>query len=541
MIPEIKLLIDFFDGRIWNEDTQAEFTERLAETDFFAGSSSTKDKAFSGRDRINRSPKALGFIDLKPRIALTPAGREFIYGKRPHEIFLRQLLKFQLPSPYHEEGKKIRGAFCIRPYLEIFRLILDLEYLTFDELKIFVVQLTDYRNFDAIKEKILQFRTKKSSHRGKYKKFVDFVWTAEILHMYSEEILHDKIKIRESNERSLKKFVTTKKNNFRDYADACFRYLRYTETVSIFQKNYFITIAQNKCAAVDFFLSNTPRFPVHVDDKVDYKNYLFDAAEPALYADYKENLLDMLLRVGNFTKRALADKTVDELKNLYDETVNQNKIAAVEAQVAQLKSYKLYSEITELFNDIINNACYDAPLILEYNVWRAMVTLSGGKIQGNFKLDDFGEPLSTAPDNMADIECYYKNFALTVEVTLQTGARQFEAEGESVPEHCGLLRKKIGKETYHLFIAKKIHPATYAHFYKLNKCTANFYGGKSNIVPLNLSQFMKLIDKAYLSEQRPDSEDIHDFFAEVMDDCLDSKNEVKWRDKIKSCVKHWLE
>ena len=115
MIPEIQLLHEKFSGLLWDISTQEQFIDELAQREFFEGKGSPADKAFSARDRINRAPKALGFVDLKPYIELTEAGRAFIYGKRPQEIFLRQLLKFQLPSPYHLENRNIAGTFYIRP------------------------------------------------------------------------------------------------------------------------------------------------------------------------------------------------------------------------------------------------------------------------------------------------------------------------------------------------------------------------------------------------------------------------------------------
>ena len=125
MIPEIKLLSEKFSGCKWDTSLQIEFMELLAQSDFFEGGGSKKDKAFSARDRITRAPKSLGFINLKPSIELTEAGMEFIFGKRPQEIFLRQLLKFQIPSPYHVPTKKVK--FFVKPYLEIMRLIRDLQ------------------------------------------------------------------------------------------------------------------------------------------------------------------------------------------------------------------------------------------------------------------------------------------------------------------------------------------------------------------------------------------------------------------------------
>ena len=177
MIPEIRLLTEKLTGRTWDKLTQVDFIDLLAQSDFFEGSGSQKNKDFSARDRINRGPKALGFVNLKPHVELTDAGKAFVYGKRPQEIFLRQLLKFQLPSPYHVENRKIEGTFFVKPYLEIMRLIRDLESLSFDELKIFGLMLTDYTKYDTVKQAIVDFRAEKEKHKGQYKKFADETWT----------------------------------------------------------------------------------------------------------------------------------------------------------------------------------------------------------------------------------------------------------------------------------------------------------------------------------------------------------------------------
>lgn len=67
MIPEIETLEKYFEGEAWNADTQVDFIRKLAEGKDFQGTGSTKEMAFSARDRINRAPKALGFVDLKPK------------------------------------------------------------------------------------------------------------------------------------------------------------------------------------------------------------------------------------------------------------------------------------------------------------------------------------------------------------------------------------------------------------------------------------------------------------------------------------------
>jgi hypothetical protein len=540
MIPEIELLCDKFEGKPWDKVTQEQFIDELAESSFFEGAGSSSDKAFSARDRINRAPKALGFVDLKPGIALTDAGRALIFGKRPQEIFLRQLLKFQLPSPYHTENAKIRGTFFVRPYLEVLRLIYDLEYLTFDELKIFAVQLTDYHKYEEIKGKILDFRAEKDLHRGQYKRFVNDVWTNAVLEIHSDRIAEGRTKTRETRDGSIKTFVNTQKRNLRDYADACFRYLRFTGLVSIVHKSRTISVFEDKKRDVEFILNNVNRSPVFVDDEKSYKEHLFDASAPELYTDNVDNIIDVILRMSDYTRRDLVNYDIESLKDLRDDIVARHKESVIHEQVAEIKSYALYSEIIDTFNEIVSDEYYDAPLMLEYNTWRAMTMLDGGNIKGNFKFDDIGQPLSTAAGNMPDIECDYEDFSLAVEVTLQSGQRQYEAEGEPVARHYGQLKKRSGKDTYCLFIAPTINAATLAHFYGLNHLAIALYGGKSKIIPLELDQFMKLIENSYSYKNQPTPTDIRHFLDGALKLCEKAKDENHWRYGIQACVDLWL-
>lgn len=540
MIPEIQLLGEHFSGCKWNQQTQVAFVDLLAESGFFEGSGSRNNKDFSARDRINRAPKALGFVDLSPRVELTDAGKALVYGKRPQEVFLRQLLKFQFPSPYHVETDNIKGTFCIKPYLEIMRLVRDLESLSFDELKIFALMLTDYRNYDTVKQAILDFRAEKEVHRGQYKKFVDEKWTDALIQTYSEYIDAGKTKTRETKDKSLKKFLTTKKSNARDYTDACFRYLRYTGLVSISHRNRSITFYPDKIKEVDFILAKVDRKPVFIDDTVRYKKYLFSASIPALYVDDIENVIDHLMRISDYTQRQLSGKNIEELKDIRDAIIAERKEAVIKAEVTEIKSYALYSEIIDTYNEIISGGYYDAPLILEYNTWRAMTMLDGGNIKGNLKFDDVGQPLSTAAGNMPDIECDYDDFVLSVEVTMQQGQRQYESEGEPVARHLGQMKKRTGKDAYCLFIAPTINNASLAHFFALNKIGISYYGGKTKIIPLELDQFMRLVENSYNYHTQPTSHDIRQFLDEVMRQEELAKDENDWNEKIQNCVAQWL-
>lgn len=541
LIPEIALLVDNFSGMTWsgNKQLQEKFADMLANATTFKGSASKKYADFSARDRINRSPQGLGFVDLSPTISLTDAGKAFIHGNRPHEIFLRQLLKFQIPSPYHKEGEGVRGTFWGRPYLEIIRLIRDLDYLTPDEFRIFALQLTNYHNYETVKNKIKSFRKEKEKNKGRYKQFVAGVINREISQIYQTEIETGNIATRESHTTNVRTFIKKKANNMKDYADACFRYLRFTD---MFVSNgRSIRIAPEKITEIDFILKTVPRDPTNLDDVTAFKEYLFNPTQPCLYTDDRQNLEEALMRHFSYTKRQLLGKTIEELKDLRDDAVQAKRVAIIQGQTQELKSYALYQEVVDTYNEILSDDIYDAPLFLEWNTWRAMTMLDGGTIKGNFKIDDLGHPISTAQGNMPDIECDYTTFALSVEVTLQKGMRQYEAEGESVTRHYAQLKNVSGKTTYCLFIAPSISKATLAHFFGLNQIeNISFYGGKPKIIPLELDVFMKLVENSYTNRGVPQPQDVQKFLQAAVDEISNSSDENDWKKRIVNCVQKWL-
>ena len=203
MIPEIEVLHKNFEGKIWNTDTQIEFIKKLAEGSDFEGQGSNKDMSLSARDRITRAPKALGFVDLKPVIKLTKPGEKLLSGKRTEEVLLRQLLKFQLPSPYHKEPEQFHGLFGVKPYLEIFRLIYELGTVSFDELMIFGMQLTHYSKFEQVVFEIKQFRRMKTYAEAGYKIFRGTYLRNEVEKIYQNDIHEGNTKTRESRDKSL--------------------------------------------------------------------------------------------------------------------------------------------------------------------------------------------------------------------------------------------------------------------------------------------------------------------------------------------------
>ena len=536
-IEEIKLFDEELHGKFWNPSTQMEFYHLLKDRDFYEGEDA-KDKAFAGRDRINRLPKALGFVTL-PIIGLTEAGKEFIESNNKEEILLRQLLKFQFPSSNHPLGKKATD-FYVKPYLELFRLIRDLGTLTFDELQIFGMQLVNINRYNSIVEKIKKFRKDKEEHKGRYKEFKDRVFYQEAYQIYKNDIDTGNIRTRESKTTTTKSFLKKKISNLRDYADAAVRNLRSTGLVNVTAIGRTLSILSERLNDVNYFLSTIPREPCYINEQEKYEAYLWDASTPSLLSDNKDSIIAKLN--NEFGVSVDASLSINRLKDILNEYREKRQKEKIDAQVKSLKDYKLYDEIEETFNTMLHS--YEPSLFFEWNTWRAMTMLNGGSIQANLKFDDSGMPMSTALGKMADIECDYGDFDVLVEVSLSSGALQFKMEGEPIPRHIGTHKSQTNKPTYCFFIAPTINSSTIAHFYTLYMTNVEMYGGRCNIIPLTLTTFREMLKKAIESPTRPTPKNIKKLFdssSKYAKECMmEDKTESDWYKKITEDAVNWL-
>lgn len=536
-IPEIALLDEKLQGEIWNADTQAKYYHLLRDKDFFEGKEA-KNAAFAGRDRVNRLPHKMGFVKL-PKIALTEAGKEFVESNNKEEVLLRQMLKYQIPSPLQPMGKD-SADFWVKPYLELFRLIRDLGELSFDELQIFGMQLVNYEYYDEIVAKIKDFRIKKNANTGNYREFKQKVFLEEVRHIYRIEISSGNFRTRESKTDNEWEFLSKKIRSLRDYADAAVRNLRSTGLVNVTAIGKTLSILPERIKDVDYFLSTINRNPVFVSQRAQYENFLGNASLPVLLNDDKNKIIETLR--NEFKLSASDTMSINQLKNLLKEQRELRQKEKIKAQVKDLKEYKLYNEIDSTFD--LMGRYYEPSLFFEWNTWRAMTMLDGGEIQANLKFDDSGNPMSTALGKMADIECDYGDFDLIVEVSLSSGALQFKMEGEPVPRHLGIHKSKTNKPTYCLFIAPTINPATVAHFYSLYHSNIAMYGGKCNIIPMTLDTFRKMLKDAVEATSKPNASDIRKLFEASLQYAKESNNndgtETDWYNKITEAANNWL-
>ena len=74
----------------------------------------------------------------------------------------------------------------------------------------------------------------------------------------------------------------------------------------------------------------------------------------------------------------------------------------------------------------------------------------------------------------------------------------------------------------------------------LDYYTIALYGGKSKIIPLELDQFMRLIENSYNYKTQPVPNDIRRFLDYAIKLCEKATDENHWRCGIQACVDTWL-
>ena len=555
-------LLKKYEGRVWNKDTQTEFALELAASDFFEGAVSAKEPDFSARDRINRSPKTFGFIrmDDERKIRFTPAGNQLITKKGLEDLFLRQLLKWQYPSPKHKDADY--QTFRIKPFREVLRLIRDLEGLSKKEIAIFCVPMTEYSDFESTKEAVLAYRKQYQNIMGKRDRqiFERDTHLSAFRKIYQDDIESGEITVREgiSENQDVEKFLKTKMRNSIDYADAAMRYFRASGLFSLSSRNFRLKLLDNKVAFVDQLLATTEPEPQPFEDTSTYLDFLGDNTVPILPDDNEKELRRIISETRNriidqfgavpqeFNEEQILKMKFIELKEVKIQLEEFERDATVEAQKFQLQTYEDFADVIETFEKIGDRKdtdIPDKPLFFEWNVWRTMTMLDDGDIRANLRFDVEGKPFSGAPSKTADIVCEYEKFVLVVEVTLMSGHKQYEAEGEPVARHVADIKKRLEAEgdkrsVFGLFVALKVSEATIAHFFALKQINIAFYGGKLDIVPMDLKDLTTILERAK-NCGGTNSEHLFSLISGASSAASSVSDEQQWMERVSSMTRNW--
>jgi hypothetical protein len=468
---------------------------------------------------------------------------------------LRQLLKYQLPSPI-EEGSKYE-AFQVHPFrvfLEVLFRLHEREVfgLTKEEIGLYVITtLRDDQISEAV-ENIIRYRNERASIKGKNPKLDyyrekkkeviarnfgdELKQSKEILKQVSTDyksaefenklrtILFGKepkkkrmiatIKSLFSKKESFKKvfdyylveFVGTKGGTLQDYADSQVRYVMTTGLFSLNRDR--IVIKPNKLELISSIIADKASFY----EGEGYLKVLYNPELPKLPLDDVDfmvmNVADLQQKIEGLSREtgieveplARVERSVPKLKKISQE---------LERKLIEQKEYLFYKhqgendqidDIAKYFEMINSRSLLggDAyfPAYYEWTIWRvflAINTLAGSISETrNFQIDEELKPIHHAKGGVPDMVFNYDDFVIVCEATLHQSVSQWSAEYTSVPKHVGSISSKTDKPVFGVFVAPKIEPNMAQTLFKAD-WHVNDQFVDLNIIPLSTDQLIELL------------------------------------------------
>ncbi|NRO63049.1 hypothetical protein IMAU30025_01746 [Lactobacillus helveticus] len=528
------------DGKQYTKELQKEFYKDYTIESPNKGGNS-KNKELAGRQLLTRAPQSLGFLQARTRksLKITEAGKALLDDNLYEDVILHQMLKFQLPSPLHHESKKNKGFFNIKPFLELTRLINTLGYLTYKELTIYGMMLTNYRDFDKTVDSIRSYRMRRNAVKG-VKDLREFDYAEQLRvfkDKYSDELAKGDYKTRESVTNTAEAYMSKKIDNWNDYADAIYRLLHES---GLFVATGFRTmrISDKRQAEVDFILKNVSREPIpESTTREAFDQYMFNPMIPRLLNDDRNSLEHYLDSIRIEYKPDSSLYSLKKKVNVYRTQKRQEVVSQISNQLKKREASDI-NDILDTYKTIRKRGTRDAPTLMEWNTWRAVTMIDHGDIHGNFVTDDQGTPRHTAGGGKGDIVGNYSNFNIVYEVTMSTGKTQYNMESEPVTRHVGNLQKSSKMPAYGIFIAPKLNPEVIQYFYISTLTKSNTFGGRVGVVPLSLDDFItfyKGAAKKVLSEI--DLKNLCDFsIKKAKESLMDDRTVEEWYKDVRNYV-----
>jgi len=220
----LQLLEKHFSGGVWNERTQADFTRRMIQQGLYLPKSIPKQSLLALRGRtwaaaLNR----MGFARAHANepVLITDVGYRLLSRNvDENDVFLRQMLKWQFPSPI-ERFSRVN----LRPFVALLHLAKNLQGLSKDEIAVFMFTLLDGRRLSQTSQQIMRFRTK-----------MRLLQAAKETHM--EQTIKRRLDGSAVSLSTARRWLA----NYRDYSDALIRYLCYTGLFSLDKSNLVISL-----------------------------------------------------------------------------------------------------------------------------------------------------------------------------------------------------------------------------------------------------------------------------------------------------------
>jgi len=467
-------------------------------------------------------------------------------------IFFKSLLKLQFPNPWSDDFSEKHG-FNIIPFIATLRLLKDLndrskvKGLSKEEFCLFIPTLINAEQINEQIKNILIYR-KIRGEANKRKFIIKFL--QEFYGYESSNIPEKKIK------------------NLLDYGDNTMRYFRLTRYFKIEADplGYYwrIDLEPTRMSEIEQLLSIYDGTAFKFKDVSDYLDYISDINKPTLPWEELGNLRNIAINIYKLISETLEKEKVplpQEEKKVLETDISALDKTSLEKHISDLREInrklQLYIKKKQLIGNIdkINEIIKILedhkllkeiePEIFEKIITEALKIINDELlIKPNYPMDDEGEPLTHAPGNKPDIECYYETFKAICEVTLNTSNLQWVQEGQPVMRHLREFENqhKFEDKIFCIFVAPRIHKDTYSQFWI--SVRYEYDGKPQKIIPLTTKQFALLLRKLlkYIKNGKKFTHhELYKLYDLLIKEIKTISSFSEWMEKINNVLELWVE
>ena len=468
-------------------------------------------------------------------------------------IFLEYFFKWTLPNP-DNKNFSAKNGFNIRPFIATLHIINNVNKewkklgyepigISKQEFNYFIPTTINYKDITKTVEEIIELRNslqgKSREEQNKIKKEFFIYKTKSFFEDPEGEHL-------EVNFQNLK-----------DYGDNALRYFRITRFFYIRGGGFYIDLEPRRHVEIKSLLNCSNGEGLEFDDLNAYLEFLdSEVVYPwdtsiklkTIIQDLRNNIheINSSLEVPKIVKNICFELNIEKL------SLEELKSLASELRKIRidLLEYKNHLKLTDAgeFEDVIKELANIhgsdklKSVYLEYLITLCLHAINDAlKIQPNYPVGDDNEPTFTAPSNVPDIECFYKNFNMICEVTMLSSRDQWINEGQPVMRHLRDFELTHSGDNICLFIAPKIHRDTFNTFSFSNKY--EYEGKKQRIIPLNINQFIKILKRVLIKKKqaRPISySEIKDIFDKLYSIVIRVESVDAWSDKSNEFLNNYM-
>ena len=515
-----------------------EMTYKEAEDIFY--SKNYKDPPMRGRTSFKPLEKwGLAFI-IDKKVFISDLGNQLLNGEIDiGDAYFKSMLKWQYPNPLSIDFTEKEG-YNIKPFVATLKIIDKVNKLCIErgekakgisreEFENFVLSTINYKDIDAVAEKILDYRYEIS-------KISDW----EQKNLFRQNFV----------DTYLKNYKNATISNMKDYADNIIRNFRLTRYIYIRGGGFYIDLEPRRMIEIysifekDNAEATKMKKQEYINYLSDFKTYVLPWETVAKLKDISNGILNEVVSLENKLNQAPTTISAADTKDSLNEQIRFLRNRRTELQNLEIKSdFSENDKINECINAITNIRKQAEKPSVALEKWTNValnIINDAVKIKPNYTAGDDNEPTFTAPGKMPDLEFYYETFCGICEVTLLTTRDQWYNEGQPVPRHLRDFEdNNKGLTNYCLFISPKLHRDTANTYWIVNKY--EFEGQKQNIIPLNLGQLINILKfvKA-LKEQGKQFK--HQYLKTLYDNILDISDvnsSSDWIEGIPAKLKEW--